>query len=190
MVHHFSHQINVGHEDWSIALFKEETESLKTEFKSESLCRTHVVCKLLHSFSSFGFVATEFEWLNEKLQRRFLKDNGGVRRSFWLSGTWWSHLIRTTSTRKTKNNYTLSPFIILLLTFINTYPNKLNYLISVINYSVLCLWIKLALQKIPLEFQGYKRRIGNEIIRMLSWWLIVYNERIQDFKNYRARVQN
>ena len=38
MIHHFSHEVDIGHEDGRVALLEEEAKSLKTSLKLFVLC--------------------------------------------------------------------------------------------------------------------------------------------------------
>ena len=67
MVHHFPHEIDVGHEDGGVALFEEEGESLEAGFKVLVFCGAHVFCKLQHSFGSFGLILGGGDGGDEKL---------------------------------------------------------------------------------------------------------------------------
>ncbi len=79
MIHHFTHQIHVGHEHSSVTLLEEPTHALKAFLELLPLCHSHLLCQLMHRLGSFRFVSSNFDGLEEKLQRRFLQDDGGVR---------------------------------------------------------------------------------------------------------------
>ena len=79
MVHHLSHQIHVGHEHASVALFEEVVEAHKALIKLLSLGELHVLSQLLHDSGSLRLISSYFDGFDEKLQGRFLQYDGGVR---------------------------------------------------------------------------------------------------------------
>ena len=79
MVHHFSHEIHICHENRSVAFFEKVVKSHKALLECLTLRETHILRKLVHYFSSFCLVSGDFDGLDEKLQGRFLQYDGGVR---------------------------------------------------------------------------------------------------------------
>jgi len=79
VVHHASHQIHIDHENRCIPLFEEVVHALKALLELLTLCLTHHFGKLSHSLGGLDLVGCEFDVLDEKLQRRFLQNDGGVR---------------------------------------------------------------------------------------------------------------
>ena len=92
MVHHFSHEVDVGHEDRGVALSEEEGQALEAAFELFLLGLAHVLCQLLHELAGFGLVLGAGDCRDEKLQRRFLEDDGGVR-SLRLGGSGCAHSV-------------------------------------------------------------------------------------------------
>jgi hypothetical protein len=79
VVHHLAHEIHIGHENGSVTLFKEMVQSQQALLELLTFSNTHVLGQLLHGLGCFGLVSREFEGFNEKLERRFLQYDRGVR---------------------------------------------------------------------------------------------------------------
>ena len=56
MIHHFAHQVVMGHEKVGIALLKQIIERLQTGLKSLSFFQVHSSCKVFHDGSSCLFI--------------------------------------------------------------------------------------------------------------------------------------
>lgn len=120
MIHHFSHEINIGHENRCITFFEKIINSKETLLKLLFFCVSHDFSKLVHCFGCICLVSSIFNRLNEKLQRRFLEDDGGVR-GLRLSWSRWCHCVsRNTIDVKLKNNYRVKYY-----SFITTFDNYL-----------------------------------------------------------------
>jgi len=79
VVHHASHQVDIDHENRCVTLFEEVIDTLEALLELLTLCLTHHVGQLSHSLGGLDLVGREFDVLDEKLQRRFLQNNWGVR---------------------------------------------------------------------------------------------------------------
>lgn len=79
VVHHFSHEVDIGHEDSGVALFEKVVDAKKTLFEGVSFCLAHDIGELSHSFGGLCFVSSSLEIVDEKLQGRFLQDDREVR---------------------------------------------------------------------------------------------------------------
>lgn len=79
MVHHFTHKVSVSHEYVRISLFEKMIDSHEALLEGITLGLSHDICELGHSFAGSILVRSELKVMDEKLQRRFLDYDGGVR---------------------------------------------------------------------------------------------------------------
>ena len=56
MVHHFPHEIDVGHEDGGVALAEEEGQPLEAQLELLVLGSAHVFGELVHELGGLGLV--------------------------------------------------------------------------------------------------------------------------------------
>ena len=86
VVHHLSHEVDMSHEYGCVSLLEEMVDAEQTLFKLCSLGLSHGVGQLQHGLFCFSLLSSIFDVVDEKLQRRFLDDDGEVR-GLRLSGT-------------------------------------------------------------------------------------------------------
>lgn len=67
------------HEDSGEALLEQVVETLQAPLECASLAGAHLFGQRGHHFCSLRFLAGLSDRIDEKLYRRFLKDDGGVR---------------------------------------------------------------------------------------------------------------
>ena len=79
MVHHPTHQVDVRHEDRRVPLLEKLTQALQALLELLALSGTHLLGQLVHGLRCLALVGSHFHGLYEKLQRRFLQDDGRVR---------------------------------------------------------------------------------------------------------------
>lgn len=79
MVHHFPHEVDVGHEHVRVSLSEEMVDSEEALLERLALGVTHKFGQLAHGGGCFRFLGGSLNGLDEKLQRRFLQDYGEVR---------------------------------------------------------------------------------------------------------------
>ena len=56
MVHHFPHEVDVGHEDGGVALAEEEGQPLEAQLELLVFGGAHVLCELEHELGGLGLV--------------------------------------------------------------------------------------------------------------------------------------
>lgn len=79
VVHHFSHEVHVHHEGGCVTFSQEMIDAEETFFEMFVFGQSHGLGQLAHGIGGFRFVGSCFDGFDEKLQRRFLEDDGGVR---------------------------------------------------------------------------------------------------------------
>jgi hypothetical protein len=79
VVHHLPHEVDVGHEDRGVPLLEEVVDAQEALLEGFSLCAAHHVAQLRHRLAGLRLLAGLLDGLDEKLQRRFLQDDGEVR---------------------------------------------------------------------------------------------------------------
>jgi hypothetical protein len=79
VVHHFPHEVDVDHEGGAVALPEEVVHSQQAVLELWALCDAHDGCELGHGVGGLGLICGRLDGFDEKLQGRFLEDDGGVR---------------------------------------------------------------------------------------------------------------
>jgi len=79
VVHHLTHQVHVGHEHRRVALLEQVVHSQQALLEALALRAPHHLRQLPHRLARLRFLAGLFDRFDEKLQRRFLQDDGEVR---------------------------------------------------------------------------------------------------------------
>ncbi len=69
----------MSHEDTSKAFLEQVVQTFQTHLECTSLADAHLLGQRSHHFCSLRLLARLSDRIDEKLYRRFLKDDGGVR---------------------------------------------------------------------------------------------------------------
>lgn len=69
----------MSHEDTSKAFLEQVVETFQTHLECTSLADAHLLGQRSHHLCSLRLLARLSDRIDEKLYRRFLKDDGGVR---------------------------------------------------------------------------------------------------------------
>lgn len=86
VVHHPSHEVDMSHEYGCVSLLEEMVDAEQALFELSPLGLSHGVGQLQHGLFCLSLLGSIFDVVDEKLQRRFLEDDGEVR-GLRLSGS-------------------------------------------------------------------------------------------------------